>query len=293
MKAKSGLATLLAGVLLLATFVWFVGSRNPVTPAGYIGYLTQGAILGKARYHGLQKGPTSSGRTWMLHAVNISITPYTYTEDFSAHNSVLSKDNLKIAFRVHVVWRIREAQIREFVERYSTLYGGESPDKIVETAYTNFLREPLRTFARDEIQKLNGLAIKEQITPVGENILRRVRDLAQNTPFEVASVVVGNVQYPEEVANAVSQKLAATQVLERTQIEIDIAQAQARKRVVEAEGIAQSMQIINERLTQNYLQHEAIEAQKAMVGSPNHTTIYIPVGAMGVPLVETITGKSK
>ena len=293
MKAKSGLATLLAGVLLLATFVWFVGARNPVTPAGYIGYLTQGAILGKARYHGLQKGPTSSGRTWLLHAVNISITPYTYTEDFSAHNSVLSKDNLKIAFRVHVVWRIREAQIREFVERYSTLYGGESPDKIVETAYTNFLREPLRTFARDEIQKLNGLVIKEQITPVGENILRRVRDLAQNTPFEVASVVVGNVQYPEEVANAVSQKLAATQVLERTQIEIDIAQAQARKRVVEAEGIAQSMQIINERLTQNYLQHEAIEAQKAMVGSPNHTTIYIPVGAMGVPMVENLNRQQK
>jgi regulator of protease activity HflC (stomatin/prohibitin superfamily) len=293
MKAKSGLATLLAGVLLLATFVWFVGSRNPVTPAGYIGYLTQGAILGKARYHGLQKGPTSSGRTWMLHVENISITPYTYTEDFSAHNSVLSKDNLKIAFRVHVVWRIREAQVRDFVERYSTIYGGESPDKIVETAYTNFLREPLRTFARDEIQKLNGLAIKEQITPVGENILQRVRVLAQNTPFEVASVVVGNVQYPEEVANAVSQKLAATQVLERTQIEIDIAQAQARKRVVEAEGIAQSMQIINERLTQNYLQHEAIEAQKAMVGSPNHTTIYIPVGAMGVPIVENLNRQQK
>src|SRR5215207_7584918 len=113
MKPKSGLATLLAGVLLLATLVWFMGSRNPVTPAGYIGYLTQGAIFGKARYHGLQKGPTSSGRTWLLHVQNVSITPYTYNEDFSANNSVLSKDNLKIAFRVHVVWRIRESQIKE------------------------------------------------------------------------------------------------------------------------------------------------------------------------------------
>jgi len=47
------------------------------------------------------------------------------------------------------------------------------------------------------------------------------------------------------------------------------------------------MQIINERLTAPYLQHEAIEAQKAMVGSPNHTTVYIPVGPMGVPLVGT------
>ena len=36
------------------------------------------------------------------------------------------------------------------------------------------------------------------------------------------------------------------------------------------------------------MQHEAIEAQKLMVNSPNHTTVYIPVGAMGVPLTGTI-----
>jgi len=71
MKARSSLATALAGMLLLATFVWFAGSRNPVTPAGYVGYLTQGAVLGKTRYYGLQKGPTSSGRTWLLNVENI------------------------------------------------------------------------------------------------------------------------------------------------------------------------------------------------------------------------------
>ena len=36
-----------------------------------------------------------------------------------------------------------------------------------------------------------------------------------------------------------------------------------------------------------YIQHEAIEAQKLMVNSPNHTTVYIPVGPMGVPLTGT------
>lgn len=55
---------------------------------------------------------------------------------------------------------------------------------------------------------------------------------------------MGNIQYPEEVASAVPQKLAATQVLERKQTEIAIAQPEARRRVAEAEGIAQSMQII-------------------------------------------------
>ena len=108
-------------MLLLATFVWFAGSRNPVTPAGYVGYLTQGAVLGKTRYYGLQKGPTSSGRTWLLNVENISITPYTYTEDFTANNSVLSKDNLKISFRIHVVWRVRETQIKTLKKLARTL----------------------------------------------------------------------------------------------------------------------------------------------------------------------------
>jgi hypothetical protein len=270
-----------------------MGSRNPVTPAGYVGYLTQGAVFGQTRFYGLQKGPTSPGRTWLLDVVNVSVTPYAFSEEFIANNSVLSKDNLKIAFRVHVVWKIRESRAKEFVERYSTLYSNEHSDRIVEVAYSNYVREPLRTYARDEIQKVNGLQIKEEITPIGQRILNRVLQLTQESPFEIASVVVGNVQYPDVVADAVAQKLATTQVLERTQIEIDVAQAQAKKRVVEANGIAESMRIINESLTSQYLQHEAIEAQKAMVNSPNHTTIYIPVGPMGVPVVETVQRAGK
>jgi len=280
-------------LLFVASAVWFTGSRNPVTPAGYVGYLTQGAVFGKTRFYGLQKGPTSPGRKWLVDVVNVSITPYTFAEDFSGPNAVLSKDNLKIAFRVHVVWRVRETRIKDFVEHFSTLYGAEHSDRIVDVAYSNYVREPLRTYARDEIQKLNGLAVKEEITPIGQRVLARVLQLTQDSPFEITSVVVGNVQYPEAVADAVAQKLATTQVLERTQIEIDVAQAQAKKRVVEANGIADSMRIINESLTSQYLQHEAIEAQKAMVNSPNHTTIYIPVGAMGVPVVETIQRAGK
>ena len=67
-----------------------------------------------------------------------------------------------------------------------------------------------------------------------------------------------------------------------------IARKDAERRVVEAEGIARATQIIQQRLTPLYVQHEAIEAQKAMVGSPNHSVIYIPVGPMGVPIVSTL-----
>ena len=32
---------------------------------------------------------------------------------------------------------------------------------------------------------------------------------------------------------------------------------------------------------------EAIQAQEKMAGSPNHTTVYIPVGTNGLPMVHT------
>jgi regulator of protease activity HflC (stomatin/prohibitin superfamily) len=259
--------------------------RNPVTPPGYVGYLSHGAVLGKAEFIGLQTGPTSSGLGWLLDVTNVSVTPYTYSEDFSNDSAVLSADSLKISFRVHIVWRVIPDKVKDFIERYSTIQPHDSSDRIVEIAYANFIREPLRTFARDEVQKYKGLAIKDNITPIGEAITKRIKTVTENTPFEVRSVVVGNIQYPTEVADAVSRKLAAVQELERKATEIEITAREKDKRIIEAEGIAKATEIISQRLTSAYLQYEAIKAQHEMINSNSHTTIYIPVGPMGVPLV--------
>ena len=98
-------------VLPCAGMIWLLGSRNPYTPAGYVGYLTRGAVFGKSIFYGTQRGPTSAGRSWLLDVTNVSVTPYTYTEDFTGEDAVLSKDNLKIAFRVHTVWRVDESRV--------------------------------------------------------------------------------------------------------------------------------------------------------------------------------------
>jgi regulator of protease activity HflC (stomatin/prohibitin superfamily) len=275
--------------------VWMLGAHNPYTPAGYVGYLTKGAVFGKSRFYGVQRGPTSAGRTWLLEVTNVSVTPYTYTEEFVGDQAVLSRDNLKISFAVHTVWRVDEGRVPLFMERFSTTVTNgsteKSPDTIVKTAYSHFVREPLRTFARDEVQRRNGLLVKEELIPIGEAVLARIRDYAAASPFVVSSVVVGNVQYPGEVADAVARKLAATQELERKDTEIEIERKERTKREVQAAGIANAMQIIRGQLSELYVQHEAIEAQKMMVNSPNHTTVYIPVGPMGVPLTGTFPAR--
>lgn len=72
---------------------------------------------------------------------------------------------------------------------------------------------------------------------------------------------------------------------------IQVEKQKAQIRIVEAQGIAEAQKIINATLTDKYLQHEAIEAQKDMATSPNHTTIYIPSGQNGIPLVQTLDAK--
>jgi len=271
--------------------IWLIGSHNPFTPAGYVGYLTKGAVFGRSTFYGVQRGPTSAGRTWLLDVTNVSVTPYTYSEDFTNNDAVLSRDNLKISFRVHTVWRIDDRQVPLFMERYSTTVRSDqsdrAPDSIVQVAYGNFVREPLRTFARDEVQRRNGLEVKDALIAIGDAVLMRIRAYAAGSPFVVTSVVVGNVQYPNEVADAVSKKLAATQDLQRKDTEIEIERKERTKREVQAQGIANAMQIIRGQLSTMYIQHEAIEAQRLMVNSPNHTVVYIPVGPMGVPITAT------
>jgi hypothetical protein len=284
---------LLIPLLLVGLLVFLLGSSNPMTPAGYVGYLTRGAIFGQTSYVGLQTGPTSPGRGWLLRVTNVSVTPYTYAEDFTGENAVLSSDNLKISFRIHLVWRVRPEAVKEFIERYSTLAeeDDKNADRIVQIAYANYLREPLRTFARDEVQKHKGLEVKDNIIVIGQAIEKRVHEVIKDTPIEVRNIVVGNIQYPVEIAEAVSKKLAATQELERKNTEIEIMKREREKRIIEAEGVARAMEIINERLTGPYIQYEAIKAQKEMINSPNHTVIYIPVGNMGVPLVSPVGGQ--
>lgn len=65
---------------------------------------------------------------------------------------------------------------------------------------------------------------------------------------------------------------------------VQVAQQKADIKVEEAKGIAQAQKIINDTLTPQYLQHEAIQAQE----SQSNKIIYVPSGAQGIPLVNTV-----
>lgn len=246
---------------------------NPNTPAGHEGYVYEKPrIFGTGGYRATLKGPQNYGVSlWRNQIINIDMRSNTYTESFK----ILANDDLNISFNFHCVISIRPDTVKFVVENY----GGDK-------WYQRIVRETFRTYVRSSVQKYNSRDLKANREKISEEVTSKLQNYLKDTPFSVTKVVVGNINYPEIVANAVEKKLAAQQLLSEKETQKEIARKDAEIRVEEAKGIAQAQKIINTTLTTNYLQHEAINAQLKMAESPNHTTVYIPVGTNGIPLIK-------
>lgn len=246
---------------------------NPNTPAGHEGYVfEEPRVFGVGGYKSTLKGPRNYGVSlWRNKVINIDTRPNTYTESFK----ILANDDLNISFNFHAVISIKPDTVKDVVDNY----GGEN-------WYKRYIRETFRTYVRNAVQQYDSRALKANRETIAVEVTEKLKVYLNATPFDIAKVVVGNINYPEIVANAVEKKLAAQQLLSEKETQKQIAQKDAEIRVEEAKGIAEAQKIINATLTPNYLQHEAINAQLKMADSPNHTTVYIPVGTNGLPLVK-------
>ena len=277
---------------IVALLIWWIGSSNVVTPAGYVGYITRDAVFGKTAFYGLQIGPTSTGMGWMLRGKNISITPFNFERDFNLDDGPLSLDGMRVKFHVGVAWRIRASQTKEFVEKYSTIVGGEKlGGEIEKAAFNEFVAQRLLTFTLEQIHKRRYTEISDQIGLITDDLKAEGAKYCESTPFEILTANVNNVQFPEVVSNAAAAKIAREQELQQMDSKLQIAQKNAKIKVAEATGIAEAQRIISGTLTPAYLTHEAIQNQEKVIDSKTATVIYIPVGANGIPMVNNVTHK--
>ncbi len=261
--------------VIVITSILLIGCTNPSTPAGHEGYVKENPrIWGTGGFVGVLKGPANYGVSlWRNEVENVDFRPQTYGESFN----ILTSDELNITLRWQTILKIKPNSIKDVVENYAG-----------QDFYKRFIKEPLRSMVRKQVQKMASREVKQNRNEIAVAVIEELKQYLNKTPFIVISGVVGNIDYPKVVTEAVEKKLAAKQLLDEKQTQIDIAKKDAEIRVEEAKGIAKAQQIINSTLTANYLQHEAINAQLKMAASPNHTTVYIPSGANGIPLIHRV-----
>jgi regulator of protease activity HflC (stomatin/prohibitin superfamily) len=258
----------------LFLLVLFIASRagcvNLNTPPGYEGYLRSNPIAGQSAFVGIQDGPTSTGWVWRQQVVNIDFRPRTFSEEMS----IVTAERLPLTFRAHTRIQLRRGSVREVVEKY----GG--PDW-----YVTNVREQLRSEVRSKVQSLDAFSVKSQAGPIAESVLGAMQARYKDTPIQVLSVDIGDIQYPDVVVQSVIRKFVTEEDNLRKDIELKIAQREIDIGVADAEGTADAQRIIRTTLDPMFLQYEALGAIEQLAGAPNTTFVVSPVGAGGSPMI--------
>ena len=294
---RSAAAFIVPPAILAAIVGWVIvdNTTNAQAPAGYAAYIVNKPIMGKTAFSDVITGPSSTGLSWRLYGDLVSVTPYSYAENFGTSEALIAKDKLAMTGNAHIVFKIRGSkdQIRVYMEDFGGLDEAHNPDAVAQLAYANYIKEPFRTLIRQEFAAYDGLDVPDNTGTMGKHIASELTDRLSKTPFEVLQVVIGNAQPPQVVLDQIAFKVAKTQELARKATEQSI--ADANKNIEKANGEAageKDLAVANKRaeanralaasLTPELLQYNAIEAMK---GSER---IYVPIGPSGLPLIATI-----
>jgi hypothetical protein len=269
---RAAIIALVVGLFLLIV-ISRSGCVNLYTPPGHEGYLRSNPVAGQGAFVGIQDGPTSTGWVWRQQVVNIDIRPSTYSEAMS----IVTAERLPLSFIAHTRIQLRKSHVREVVEKY----GGRD-------WYVTNVRDQLRSEVRSKVQALDAFTVKSQSGPIAEQVLAAMQARYQESPIEVISVDIGDIQYPDVVVQSVIRKFVTEEDNLRKDIELKIAQREIDIGVADAEGTADAQRIIRTTLDPMFLQYEALGAIEQLAGSPSTTFVVTPMGSGGSPIILSV-----
>lgn len=260
------------GGLLVALVLGFF-SFVRIVPAGHVGVVDL--------WGNVEEQVKKSGINLINPFVNLVVMDI-QTQELKETMQVPSKEGLTMQVEISILYRLSPDKASNI---YKTI-GRDYDEVVVVPQFRSAVREAtvfyeakaLYTSSRDEITNKIFTDLEKMLSERG---------------IILEKVLLRAVSLPSTVSQAIEQKLKAEQESEQMKFVLTKESQEADRKVIEAKGIAEAQGIINKTLTQAYLQHEAIKAQMMMVNSPNHTTVYIPSGENGIPLVRTVNQDNK
>jgi regulator of protease activity HflC (stomatin/prohibitin superfamily) len=245
------------GIILLANMI-------VVIPAGETGVYH---LFGKVRDEEVPSG---------IHLINplasivrMSIRTEQYTMSIATTEGqkigddsieALTKEGLKVHLDMTVLYRLIEDEASEV---YRTL-GVRYDEKI--------LRPEVRTAIRDVIALYEAKDIysdkrEEAVAQIQERLTRSVEPRG----IEIESVLLRNVALPAMLTSAIENKLTAEQEAQRYDFVLQREEKEAQRKRIEAEGQRDAQTIINQSLTDRFLQYLYVQNLQEREG-----TIYVP-----------------
>lgn len=148
-------------------------------------------------------------------------------------------------------------------------------DKVAQFSSKMAYTGDVATVAK-EITITTDNTIIDKLSPPGLTNVRLVR---------LSSVQLLNVTFPEDVQMAIQRKVVEAEVAEAYKFKLQAASQEAIRKKIEATGIRDFQQIVNDNMTENYLIFRGIQATEELAQSPNTKTLVFGSGPTGLPLI--------
>lgn len=246
---------------LLLACVLFLAACSRVPP-GHVGIKVN--LYGSDR--GVQNHVYNTGAYWVGMTNTMYIFPtfqkqYTWSgnEEISFQNA----DGLPVRADIGIMFHLREEKVPLLFQTYR-----KGIEELCHGVLRNMVRDALVQVASTKsIEAIYGAGKHEIITEVQRVVSQQVDSLG--VVIDKISLV-GSFRLPENVAQAINDKMSATQRAQQRNNEIAEAQAQASKVVAEAKGAAEAVltraraeaeanSMKQKTLTKELIQYETIQ----------------------------------
>jgi regulator of protease activity HflC (stomatin/prohibitin superfamily) len=115
-------------------------------------------------------------------------------------------------------------------------------------------------------------------------ILAALDEVGRNY-VEVEDIIIRSIVMPPEIVAAIESKLKQEEFMKSYEFRMQTAEKEAARLKIEAEGIKNYHNLINQSLTENILRHKGIEATEKLAASANAKVVVIGGGKDGLPLI--------
>lgn len=258
---KGSLAPIVISTLV-GLVIGIVFSAIRIVPAGYVGVVD---FFGH-----VYPGALSSGINLvnpLAKVINLSIR----TQEDKETMEVPSKEGLNVALDLSVLYKLDPAKA---VEVYKTIGPGYQ-EVILIPQY----RAAARGVTVSHEAKALYTSERELLT---QGIDDSLKNLIANRGVIIERVLLRAITLPTVVSGAIEQKLKAEQDAEKMKFILQKEQLEAERKRVEAGGIRDAQEIINQSLTAQYLQYLWINTL-----NQNPNVIYVATEA-NMPLFRSV-----
>lgn len=257
---------MVAGIFVMILAILTVMRCTVIVDAGNVGVVN--------RFGTISSQPLLSGIHLVDPFVNVEMMSIK-TQEIKEDLDVPSKEGLKVGLEVSLIYHLDPAKAPDIFRTVGRNY----PQVLIEPLFRSSARGVTASFDAKALYTSERELLADRMKADLQSALTGRGVIVESTPLR-------KVELPEELQAAIVLKLKADQSAQAMEFQLIQAKKESERRVIEAQGIADSQKVITAGLTPDLLKWKGLEVTEKLANSPNTKVIIIGNPGMGgLPII--------